>query len=81
MTQPLKFRDPTLAKKVTALIRKLAPSYDVKFCHVCETHEWTITHYGLRALLPETVNVIAGPGCPVCILPASEIDEAIALVV
>jgi len=44
-----------------------------------KTHEWTITHYGLRALLPDGVDVIAGPGCPVCILPAAEIDEAISL--
>jgi hydrogenase expression/formation protein HypD len=74
-----KFRDPKLAKKVTDHIKKLAPSHPVKFCHVCGTHEWTITHYGLRSLLPDSVDVIAGPGCPVCILPAADIDEAIAL--
>jgi hydrogenase expression/formation protein HypD len=74
-----KFRDPALAKKVAEHIREIAPSYDTKFCHVCGTHEWTITHFGLRSLLPESVDVIAGPGCPVCILPAAEIDEAIAL--
>ena len=48
----------------------------IKICHVCGTHEWTITHFGLRALLPANLDVIAGPGCPVCIVPASEIDEA-----
>jgi len=74
-----KFRDPQLAKKVTDHIKKIAPLYPVKFCHVCGTHEWTITHYGLRSLLPDSVDVIAGPGCPVCILPAADIDEAIAL--
>jgi len=74
-----RFRDSKLAKKVAGHIQKLAPPYEVKFCHVCGTHEWTITHYGLRALLPKTVDVIAGPGCPVCILPAAEIDEAIQL--
>jgi hydrogenase expression/formation protein HypD len=73
------FRDPEWVKKVTEHIKKLAPSYKVKFCHVCGTHEWTITHYGLRSLLPDNVEVIAGPGCPVCILPAADIDEAIAL--
>jgi hydrogenase expression/formation protein HypD len=51
----------------------------VKICHVCGTHEWTITHFGLRSLLPENVEVIAGPGCPVCIVPAAEIDEAVQL--
>jgi hydrogenase expression/formation protein HypD len=75
-----KFRNPALAKKVAEHIRKITPSYEMKFCHVCGTHEWTITHYGLRSLLPDVVDVIAGPGCPVCILPAAEIDEAIALV-
>ncbi|TET24879.1 MAG: hydrogenase formation protein HypD [Candidatus Bathyarchaeum sp.] len=74
-----KFRDPVLAKKVAEHIKKLAPPYETKFCHVCGTHEWTITHYGLRSLLPDNVDVISGPGCPVCILPASDIDEAIAL--
>ncbi len=80
LNQGGKFRDPALAKKVAEHIRGIAPSYDTKFCHVCGTHEWTITHFGLRSLLPENVDVIAGPGCPVCIVPAAEIDEAIALV-
>jgi len=71
------FRDAALAKRVVEQIRKVAPSYPVKICHVCGTHEWTISHYGLRALLPKSVDVIAGPGCPVCIIPAAEIDEAI----
>ncbi|MFQ5758629.1 MAG: hydrogenase formation protein HypD [Candidatus Bathyarchaeia archaeon] len=75
----MRFRDPALTKKTAAQIEKLAPPYNVKFCHVCGTHEWTITHYGLRALLPKTVTVIAGPGCPVCVLPAAELDEAISL--
>lgn len=38
-----------------------------------------MAHYGLRSLLPKTVEVIAGPGCPVCVLPAAEIDEAVEL--
>ena len=75
----LKFRDATIAKRVAAQIERLAPSYLVKICHVCGTHEWTISHYGLRTLLPETLDVIAGPGCPVCIIPAAEIDEAVML--
>jgi hydrogenase expression/formation protein HypD len=79
MSEELKFRDPALAKKAADHIRNLAPSHSIKFCHVCGTHEWTITHYGLRSLLPESVDVIAGPGCPVCVLPAAEIDEAIFL--
>ncbi len=79
MNENSRFRDPALAKKVAAQMKSLAPPREVKLCHVCGTHEWTITHYGLRILLPRTVKVIAGPGCPVCILPAAEIDEAISL--
>jgi hydrogenase expression/formation protein HypD len=80
MAGKLRFRDPELAKRVAEKIQKLAPKQGtVKICHVCGTHEWTITHYGLRSLLPKNVEVIAGPGCPVCIVPASEIDEAVQL--
>jgi hydrogenase expression/formation protein HypD len=79
MAEQQKFRDPKLAKQIAKRIQDLAPEYLVKFCHVCGTHEWTITHHGLRALLPKNVDVIAGPGCPVCIIPAAEIDEAVQL--
>ena len=79
MEQLAKFRDAALVKRVVEQIGKLAPSLPVKICHVCGTHEWTISHYGLRSLLPKSVDVIAGPGCPVCIVPAAEIDEAIKL--
>ena len=80
MAEKLRYRDPALAKSIAQKIREVAPKNEtVKFCHVCGTHEWTITHYGLRSLLPRNVEVIAGPGCPVCIVPAAEIDEAVQL--
>jgi hydrogenase expression/formation protein HypD len=80
MTEKLRFRDPELARSVAQKIHALTPKDKlIKICHVCGTHEWTITHYGLRSLLPANVEVIAGPGCPVCIVPASEVDAAVAL--
>lgn len=80
MVENLRFRDATLAKQVVRKIHEVAQKKGlIKICHVCGTHEWTITHFGLRSLLPDNVEVIAGPGCPVCITPASEIDEAIEL--
>jgi hydrogenase expression/formation protein HypD len=80
MAEKLRFRDPEFAKGIASKIKNLSPKAGkVKICHVCGTHEWTITHYGLRSLLPENVEVIAGPGCPVCIVPAAEIDEAVQL--
>lgn len=80
MVEKSRFRDPDLAKRVAQKIHDLAPKEGmVKICHVCGTHEWTVTHFGIRSLLPTNVEVIAGPGCPVCIVPASEIDEAVQL--
>lgn len=79
MEQLAGFRNAQLVKRIVKQIRKVAPPYPVKVCHVCGTHEWAISHYGLRSLLPESVDVIAGPGCPVCIVPAAEIDEAVKL--
>jgi len=82
MVEMLRFRDPNLAKRVAEKIQKIAPKEEtVKICHVCGTHEWTITHFGIRSLLPANAEVIAGPGCPVCIVPASEIDEAVQLAI
>ncbi len=69
-----------MAKRVADKIRQLTPKTGtIKICHVCGTHEWTISHFGIRSLLPPNIEVIAGPGCPVCILPASEVDAAIEL--
>jgi hydrogenase expression/formation protein HypD len=80
MAEKLGFRDRELAKSIARKIQEVAPKDEtVKICHVCGTHEWTITHYGLRSLLPQNVEVIAGPGCPVCIVPAAEVDEAVQL--
>jgi len=47
--------------------------------HVCGTHEVAIAHNGLRRLLPETVTILEGPGCPVCVTPASDIDAAVTI--
>ena len=74
------YRDPKMAKRIAEKIKALTPKTGtVKICHVCGTHEWTISHFGIRSLLPENLEVIAGPGCPVCILPASEVDAAMQL--
>lgn len=80
VAQNVNFRDPDMAKRIAAKINQLATKTgNVKICHVCGTHEWTISHFGIRSLLPKNIEVIAGPGCPVCILPASEVDAAIAI--
>jgi hydrogenase expression/formation protein HypD len=74
------FRDRRIAEKITAKIRATAKGMDpVRLMHVCGTHEDAITKAGIRFLLPKNVEIISGPGCPVCVTTAREIDEAIAL--
>jgi len=70
-----------IIEKYAEMIDKeqLRGSYPIKIMHFCGTHEWTITHYGLRSLLPENVELVAGPGCPVCVVPSNYIDLAIKL--
>lgn len=51
----------------------------VKIMHVCGSHEHTIMEYGIRTLLPKEVEIVAGPGCPVCCVPSREIDECLKL--
>jgi hydrogenase expression/formation protein HypD len=47
--------------------------------HVCGSHEQSIAKFGLRTMLPRSLNVIMGPGCPVCVTDVPEVDEAVAL--
>ncbi|RLF14023.1 MAG: hydrogenase formation protein HypD [Thermoprotei archaeon] len=61
-------------------IHKLAKGLgDVRIMGFCGTHEYVISYYGIRSLMPENVELIAGPGCPVCVVPAAYIDECIKL--
>jgi len=79
MKGELHFRDRAKAEELARLIRELAPEGPIKLVHVCGTHEITITEHGLRSLLPPQLEVLEGPGCPVCVTPARHIDEAIEL--
>ncbi len=46
---------------------------------VCGTHTVAIFKHGIRQILPEKINLLSGPGCPVCVTPNADIDKAIAL--
>ena len=67
-----------MSKELLDRINKLATP--VKIMHVCGSHEHTIMENGIRSLLPEEVEIVAGPGCPVCVVPSREIDECLELV-
>lgn len=71
------YRSENIVKKLAGEVHRQASALDsVKIMHVCGTHENTIGKYALRSLLPKNVGLIAGPGCPVCVCPARDIDEA-----
>ena len=71
------FRDSEMARSVCRHIEELSGGRRVRIVHVCGTHEDTITKYGLREMLPPNVEVLMGPGCPVCTVPPNRIDFAI----
>ena len=51
MAESMRFRNPEVAHSIAEKIRDVAPKKgQVKICHVCGTHEWTITHFGLSAV-------------------------------
>jgi len=81
LTAELKFRDPARARALTdALARNVdAIGREVAIMHVCGSHEQAIARFGLRAVLPQGLDLIMGPGCPVCVTDAPEVDEAVAL--
>ena len=62
-----------------AKIRALPLQRRVRIMNVCGGHERSITMAGLRSVLPKSVELIAGPGCPVCVCPEEDVYQAIQL--
>src|SRR5512143_1101397 len=78
----LRFRDPAKAQALSAALARVTAEIGrrpVSVMHVCGSHEQSIAKFGLRAVLPRDLNVIMGPGCPVCVTDVPEVDEAIVL--
>ena len=73
------FRDPARVRLLAAAIDALCPGRPVRLMHVCGTHENALCQFGLRDLLPSWLTLVAGPGCPVCVCPASDLDQAVRL--
>ncbi|MFW6121032.1 MAG: hydrogenase formation protein HypD [Petrotogales bacterium] len=71
-------RDKKLASEIVSRIKKL--DVDLKFMHVCGTHQDTLVKNGLDVLLKRCgVEIGQGPGCPVCVTTPKEIEEALLL--
>ncbi len=78
----LRFRDPAQARALAAALARATNAVGrapVSVMHVCGTHEQAIARFGLRAVLPRALDVIMGPGCPVCVTDVPEVDEGVVL--
>jgi hydrogenase expression/formation protein HypD len=73
------YRDPVAARGVVAHITELVGDDQFKFMEVCGGHTHTIYRHGIEHVLPEGVELVHGPGCPVCVIPMGRVDDAIAI--
>ena len=79
------FRDPQTAQALFKEINHLSsllertPERPLKIMEICGGHTHSIFKYGIEAALPDTIELIHGPGCPVCVMPRGKLDDAIAL--
>ncbi len=73
------YRDAELAKRIAEEIARLSEGRQLKLMEVCGGHTHTIYKHGVEDILPPNIDLIHGPGCPVCVLPMGRIDDAIAI--
>ncbi len=74
------YRDPAAARIALEEINSLAGSArHLKFMEVCGGHTHTIYKHGIENILPDNVELVHGPGCPVCVIPMGRVDDAIAI--
>jgi hydrogenase expression/formation protein HypD len=77
------FRDPEAAQAVLGAIAQVVDQIGatkknpIHIMEICGGHTHAIFRYGLDRLTPEGIEFIHGPGCPVCVLPMSRIDECV----
>jgi hydrogenase expression/formation protein HypD len=76
------FRDGESARHIAANIAaEVQPGRSYNFMEFCGGHTHAISRYGISGMLPVTVRMIHGPGCPVCVLPIGRVDLAIRLAI
>lgn len=73
------FKNPELARGLVESIKTFAPERDVTLMEVCGTHTVSIARNGIRSIMPDSVHLASGPGCPVCVTSNHDIDKVIAL--
>jgi hydrogenase expression/formation protein HypD len=77
------FRDrakaETLMVEINRVIAAIAPEKPIAIMEVCGGHTHSIFRYGIEGMLPKEIELVHGPGCPVCVLPMGRIDDALAI--
>src|SRR5579871_3644020 len=74
------FREPELIARTSDEIRRLAdPARHYRLMEVCGGHTHAIYRFGLMDLLPPNIELVHGPGCPVCVLPMGRIDDGLSM--
>jgi hydrogenase expression/formation protein HypD len=74
------FRDPEVITKAAEEIRRLAsPDRHYRLMEVCGGHTHAIYRFGLKDVLPQNIELVHGPGCPVCVLPMGRIDDGLSM--
>ncbi|CAB3394147.1 hydrogenase formation protein HypD [Kyrpidia spormannii] len=74
------FRDPELIQNTAEEIRRAVdPNRHYRLMEVCGGHTFSIYRFGLQNLLPDNVELIHGPGCPVCVLPMGRMDDGLSI--
>ena len=72
------FRNPHLARALIENIRKHAHG-PLRLMEFCGGHTHAILRFGIRALLPSNLEMLSGPGCPVCVTSSRDLDHAMAM--
>lgn len=77
------FRDPEAARRMVATIEEqvlaLGRQEPIRIMEVCGGHTHAIFKFGLENMLPDGIDLVHGPGCPVCVLPVGRVDDAVAI--
>ncbi len=73
------YRRPELIKSLATEIERRSEGRSLKIMEVCGGHTHAIYKHGLEDLLPASIDLVHGPGCPVCVIPMGRLDDAIAI--
>jgi hydrogenase expression/formation protein HypD len=72
------YRDGSVARVLSQKIHKISTK-PIRLMEICGTHTMSIFKHGIRSLLPETIDLVSGPGCPVCVTAMEEVDRSVKL--